>query len=119
MERAAGVQTALAVVEEVGGRYLVLCAAGFIGGKPSHVAPGKSCRVDRPFSALLNSFAPGGQTAVEEKVGSERKFWIGMAAKERCGEIDRGALDTLGAWVALLDDMDLIPRKVILLDGVA
>jgi hypothetical protein len=119
LERSAGGQVALAVVEEVGGRYLVLCAAGFIGGKPFHVAPGKSCRVDRPFSALLGSFAPEGRSIFEERRCRERKFWIGLAAKGSQGEIDPGALDALGAWVGLLDDMDLIPRKVVLLDGVA
>lgn len=119
LENSARRQIALAIVEEVGERYLVLCAAGFIGGKPFHVAPHKSCRVDRPFSALLNSFAPGGQTAVKEVKGRERRYWIGLAGKECQDEIDYGALDTLAAWLTLLDDMDLIPTKVVLLEGVA
>lgn len=119
LERSVVRRVSLAVVEEVGSRYFVFCAAGFIRGKPFHVAPQKSCRADRPFSELLHSFAPEGQIAAKGIAGRERRYWIGLVAEESDAEIDHGALDTLAAWVALLDDMDLIPTRVVTLEGIA
>jgi hypothetical protein len=119
LEKSAPKRIALVVVEEVEGRFLVFCAAGFIRGKPFHVAPQKRCRADRPFSQLLYAFAPEGQVAIKEVDNQGRRYWIGLASEDAEAKIDQGALDTLAAWVSLMSDMGLIPKKVFSLRGAA
>jgi hypothetical protein len=110
LERSDQGKVSLAIVEDVDERFLVLCAAGFIQRRPFYVAPRKTCPADRPFSEVLSAFSPGGKVACKTVPTQERRYWIGLAAEDADAEIDRGALDTLAAWVLMLDDMALLSQ---------
>jgi hypothetical protein len=111
LERASAVPVSLVVTEEVAQRFLVISVAGYLRARPFYVAPGKSCLARRDFSQLLKSFAPQGQVAVEEVRWEGRQFWVGLTCERPISNLDAGALSTIGAWVSLLLDMDLMPNR--------
>jgi len=104
--------TSVTIAEQIEGRFLVICVAGYMRSRPYHVAPGKSCEADRPFPRLLESFAPHGQALSEEVKSRGRTFWVGVTSKEGNEEIDPELVKTLGAWVVVADSTGLLPRSV-------
>jgi hypothetical protein len=111
LQRSSAVPVSLVVTEEVAQRFLVISLAGYLRAGPFYVAPGKSCPARRHFSQLLESFAPEGEVAVEEVRWEERQFWIGLTCERPIANLDPGALSTIGAWVSLLLDMELMPDR--------
>jgi hypothetical protein len=101
-------EVSLAVLEEGEGRFIVLCVAGRLGGK---IGLHKSYRADREFPELLESLAPM-ERVITKQVSGERRYWIGLATKDTTSEIDSDALDTIGAWVSLLDELQQRPRGI-------
>ncbi len=106
-----GPTTSVAVVEELQGRYLVICMAGYIERGPFYVSPGKSCAADRPFTRLLETFAPDGRIVVDEVVSNERRFWVGLASKERDAKLDPGASKAIASWLHLVEARGMLPQS--------
>lgn len=104
-------ETSVALAEETGGRFSVLCVAGYLRDKPFGIAPGKSCVADRPFAELLRTFAPEGKTMFEEINRHGRRYWVGIVGANPRVEIDAGLVRTLSAWVLIAAAMDQIPRS--------
>jgi type II secretory pathway pseudopilin PulG len=96
----------LAIAEEGEEQFFILCVAGRLSRKID-----RSCRADRAFPELLKSLAPRERVITKEVLG-ERRYWIGLVTTDTTSDIDSGALETIGAWISLLDELlQQMPRK--------
>ena len=111
LERVEG-RSALAVVEETGGAYLVLAVSGYICERPSAVAPGKSCPADRTFVDLLGAFAPHGSTSARPIESEGRRYWAGALCARPAGGTEEELARTLAAWVAILAATGPRPARI-------
>lgn len=103
--------SSIAVIEETRGRFLVLSVAGYIERRPFDVGQGKSCLATQPFSSLLSTFARQGRVIVDEVQADDRRFWVGLVAKDPDAELDPEIAKAIGSWVRVLNAMEMLPRS--------
>lgn len=103
--------TSVAVAEEAGGRFHVLCVAGFLRSRPYYVAQGKSCPARLSFTELLETFCLEGGVASQEVWSEGRRYWVGAITRTSGEKLDEGLVDTIAAWVAISQRLSLLPKS--------